>query len=164
MSARIAPEPISIGVTFNAQYAQSAAESTRPIEATEPTNANKQDNPSNSGAGAHARFEPPQPSERPPGVDPSVPPQALKDAELIAEEFRASLVAQELEAKAAEENAAPTAQSAPVSENDPAQQANTTNEVKEDTSRADDIKQRAEEARASRAQNTQPRQPVDQTA
>jgi len=84
MSARIAPEPISIGITMGAEYSPRASRTTRPVEAVAATTADPQQNRSRTLAdGDKARS-----GERPPGKDPSIPPQTLFDAALIASEFK----------------------------------------------------------------------------
>ena len=127
MSARIAPEPISIGITFAAHQLPRVNKLTRPVEAAEPASPDPQNS---KNAGGENR---PQPSVRPPGKDPSIPPQALIDASLISAEFKpvikvelpdtsevesvkpesAPVEAPELVVAASDEGSVPEVQSAP---------------------------------------------------
>lgn len=88
MSARIAPEPVTISVTQAAQYAPPQAQSPRPVESAGSASAD----PGRDQAfgrkfsdGNEARQ-----GDRPPGKDPSMLPQALFDAALIAEQYKPS--------------------------------------------------------------------------
>ncbi|UJQ95427.1 hypothetical protein [Mariluticola halotolerans] len=88
MSARIAPEPISIGITMGAEFSPRASRTTRPIEAIAASTPDPQQ--SRSGTRTLADGDKARSGERPPGKDPSIPPQTLFDAALIASEFKAN--------------------------------------------------------------------------
>lgn len=85
MSARIAPEPVSIGISLNAEYKPRVDRTTRPIEPAA-ASADRQQNKAFGRSVADGIK--PRSGDRPPGKDPSVPPQALFDAALIAAEFK----------------------------------------------------------------------------
>lgn len=91
MSARIAPEPVSIAIAPHVDYQPRTERSTRPIEPSEAASADKRQNPGTGNQQRNA-IERPRAPDRPPGTDPSVPPQSLLDASLIASEFKASAV------------------------------------------------------------------------
>lgn len=105
MSARIAPEPVSIAIAPHVDYQPRTERSTRPIEPSEAANADKRQNPGTGNQQRNA-IERPRAPDRPPGTDPSVPPQSLLDASLIASEFKASAVLVEVSerSEAAEQN------------------------------------------------------------
>lgn len=86
MTARIAPEPIAIGVTSNPMLAHDIKKSARPVEPIEQSTADPKGNDSRDDRQAEA-----DPLSRPPGKDPSIPPQALFDAALIAAENKPSV-------------------------------------------------------------------------
>ena len=88
MSARIAPEPISIGITMGAEFSSRASRTTRPVEAIAASTPDPQQN--RSGTRTLADGDKARSGERPPGKDPSIPPQTLFDAALIAAEFKAN--------------------------------------------------------------------------
>lgn len=95
MSARIAPEPITISITHAAHLAPRRSEPTRPVESVSATTPDpKRDNAFGRklSDGNKAR-----PGDRPPGKDPSVLPQALFDAALIAQEYKPQTKPQKLE-------------------------------------------------------------------
>lgn len=81
MTARIAQEPIAVGVTLNPLLAQDVKTSTRPVEGIGKSSADPKGNNPHEDHQAPAEI-----SARPPGKDPSIPPQALFDAALIAAE------------------------------------------------------------------------------
>lgn len=86
MSARIAPEPVSIAISQAAQFAPRQTETTRPVESAGSTSAD----PGRDHAFGRrlSDGEKARPGDRPPGKDPSMLPQALFDAALIASEFK----------------------------------------------------------------------------
>lgn len=99
MSVKIAPEPVSVAISYqNAQQTRTDS-SARAIEPTEKTDANRRDNPQKH-AQRSAIDKKATPPDRPPGKDPSSVPQALFDAALIASEFKAAAVVIELNKKA----------------------------------------------------------------
>lgn len=81
MSAKIAPEPITVGVTLNPQLTQDAKNAARPVESISESTADPKGNNTRDG-----QSNPSNNLSRPPGKDPSIPPQALFDAALIAAE------------------------------------------------------------------------------
>lgn len=87
MTAKIAPEQISVGVTHTAKVAQNAKPVSRPIEDSGASSADtKRDHRAFGRTVADGNK--PEPGQRPPGKDPSVLPQALFDAALIAAEYK----------------------------------------------------------------------------
>jgi hypothetical protein len=107
MSARIAPEPVSVGVTLANEYAPRTDRSTRPVEPA----ATPADNKEGTSLGRRPRRgDAPQLPARPPGQDPSVAPQSLFDAALIASENKPTFdpvevpTPEELEAQAANDD------------------------------------------------------------
>jgi hypothetical protein len=95
MSVRIAPEPVSVAISFQALQQTGQDNSVRALEPSEGVNADRQDNP-NKGEPRSAADKKARAPDRAPGKDPSSVPQALFDAALIAAEYRAGAVATEL--------------------------------------------------------------------
>jgi hypothetical protein len=88
MSAKLAPENISIGITHNANIVSKPTPPSRPVEnatalGADPERQDKSQNPLTTPS-----IEKADTSARPPGKDPSVLPQSLFDAALIAEEYK----------------------------------------------------------------------------
>lgn len=104
ISASIATEPLGLNNAYQPAPTASANPATRSIEATESVSPDKHQDPSTGKDNAQAQkaAAPPEASDRPPGKDRSIPPQTLEDAELIGEQFKASIVADEQQAKATE--------------------------------------------------------------
>lgn len=86
MTARIAPEPIAIGVTSSPMLAENIKKAARPVEPIEESTADPKGNDPRDGRQAEGDT-----LSRPPGKDPSIPPQALFDAALIAAENKPSI-------------------------------------------------------------------------
>lgn len=101
MSAKLAPENISIGITHTANIVSKPTPPSRPVEnatalGADPERQDKSQNPLTAPS-----IEKADTSARPPGKDPSVLPQSLFDAALIAEEYKPQTSPQTPEAQQA---------------------------------------------------------------
>lgn len=88
MSAKIAPENVSVGVTLASRAAPKPVPTSRPIEDAGIISADS--NPSKNRAFGRKISDgnKAEPGTRPPGKDPSVLPQSLFDAALISSEYK----------------------------------------------------------------------------
>jgi hypothetical protein len=89
MSLIVAPEAVAVVTPPIVVRPTAPRPDTRPVEASDKANAGtsqqKQDTASRDPSTK------PEPSARPPGTDPSLPPQTIFDASLISEDFKPSL-------------------------------------------------------------------------
>lgn len=93
MNVGITPVPMSIGVTIHAGHQprdEKAAGKAPVLPAADANNGNLNNNNQRNAD------EKPRPLDRPPGTDPSTTPQSLFDASLIASEYKANAVIEEL--------------------------------------------------------------------
>lgn len=91
MSLIVAPEAVAVVSPPIVVRPVASRPDTRPVEPADQANAgssqNQQNATSRDAANGSQEFKP-TPSARPPGTDPSLPPQALFDASLISEDFK----------------------------------------------------------------------------
>ena len=89
MSLIVAPEAVAVVTPPIVVRPTAPRPDTRPVESSDKANAGtsqqKQDTASRDPAAK------PEPSARPPGTDPSLPPQSIFDASLISEDFKPTL-------------------------------------------------------------------------
>lgn len=95
MSVNIAAQPVSAAIPPVTEYQPRTNQRVRPVESTasasndrEHLADNKKAQTANAALYSEAKAAP---SDRPPGKDRSIPPQALFDASLISSEFKADL-------------------------------------------------------------------------
>lgn len=86
MSLIFAPEPVAVVTPPVVVRPVAPRPDTRPIEPSDQANAGSSEHKQNAATGNPAPKA--EPSPRPPGTDPSVPPQTLIDASLISEGFK----------------------------------------------------------------------------
>ena len=89
MSLIVAPEPVAVVTPPIAVRQTEPRPDTRPVESSDKANAGTSEQKQNTASRDPAAK--PEPSARPPGTDPSLPPQAIFDASLISEDFKPAL-------------------------------------------------------------------------
>ncbi|MBU1176574.1 MAG: hypothetical protein KKH72_14320 [Alphaproteobacteria bacterium] len=87
MSLIFAPEPVAVVTPPLVVRPVAPRPDTRPVESSEKANAGSSEQKQSATRDPAAKAEP---SPRPPGTDPSLPPQTLFDASLISEDFKPS--------------------------------------------------------------------------
>ena len=88
MSVQLVPEPVAAVLPPVFERPVPARPDTRPVEPSDKANAGQSQQHRNTGE--RDPLGKAEPSPRPPGIDPSVPPQTFFDASLISADFKPS--------------------------------------------------------------------------
>lgn len=86
MSVQLLPEPVAAITPVVFERPVNQRPDTRPVEGSDKTNTGSSEQKQTNTA--DIQFGKAEPSARPPGTDPSIPPQAVFDASLISADFK----------------------------------------------------------------------------